>query len=158
MQDNNIYYIIGKTSTHDGNVHQIQLLQNDPQRLDRALQNARVRHVELVPPLPEQSSALAGLGQSPLVEARVRPAGEDVEIVPRRFAVPDEHELVRAEPRRRGIRRRRRRRRRRRGGGGQRPRVMMPAAGGGDDDDGGDGRDEAGGGAGVADDGRQDDE
>ena len=74
--------------------HLVQLLEREPQRLDRALQHGGVGHVEDVARLAQRAAAGDGLLDALLAEIDVGPAREPVFLVPGAFAVPDENELL----------------------------------------------------------------
>ena len=77
----------------DGDPHQVQLIQRDPERADRPLQDRRERDVEREPLGLEQLSGLLGLGLALVGQIDIGPAGEEVFLVPDALAMTQEDKL-----------------------------------------------------------------
>ena len=74
--------------------HQIHVVERDPQRANRALQDRRVGEVEGVAAFLEQPAGLVRLFAPALGQIDVDPAGESVFLVPRAFAMTEENDGV----------------------------------------------------------------
>lgn len=80
--------------TDNRNVHQVQLLQNDPQGFNGALQCRSVRHIKRKASFSEQTPSLSGFSLTLLGQGAINPSGEFVLIIPRRFAMTNQHHSV----------------------------------------------------------------
>ena len=78
----------------DGNPEQIHFIERDPERANRALEDGRMRHVELELLGGHQPSRLARFGAPFLVQVDVGPAGEAILLIPGAFAVTEQHESI----------------------------------------------------------------
>src|SRR5919198_3186244 len=76
------------------NPHQIHLVENDPQRSYRPLENRCVRNVECIAVLLEGESALAGLLPALFRQVHIGPAREPVLPVPIAFSMPEQNEFL----------------------------------------------------------------
>ena len=77
----------------DGNPHQVQLVQRDPERADRPLQDRGERDVECKSLGLEQLTGLFGLGLALVGQIDISPAGEEVFLVPDALAMTQEDKL-----------------------------------------------------------------
>src|SRR3990172_3106729 len=78
----------------DGNPHPVECVERDPERADRATQERRVGHVEVVAALLQQPPRGLGLLEPLRGEVDVRPAGEAVLEVPGALAVAQQDQCV----------------------------------------------------------------
>src|SRR5687768_10092810 len=74
--------------------HLVELLERDPERLDRSLEHGRVGHVELEALVAEQLTGCSCFGHTELAQRNIDPAREAVLEVPLTLAVSQEDELV----------------------------------------------------------------
>ena len=88
--------------TYNRNIHEIQLFQNDPKRLDGPLQGRRVRHIKRVAGFMEQLPTLCGFLHALVRQRTVSPTRELVEAIPSGFAMPDQNDRVLHRQARRG--------------------------------------------------------
>jgi hypothetical protein len=77
----------------DGNPHQIQLVERDPQSPNGALQNGRERYVESHPLFFQRTSGLLRLYSAVIGQIYVRPAAEEILLVPHALPVSQENQL-----------------------------------------------------------------
>ena len=75
------------------NPEQVERVERDPERLDRALQHRRVRDVEDVAAVAQQAAGLARFVAAARRSDRRRPAGEAVFLVPGALAVAEQDDL-----------------------------------------------------------------
>ena len=76
----------------DGQPCPIHLVEHDVERVNRALEVARVAQVEIVALGSEHAPALSRLGTSSLGQIHISPTREQVLLIPFALAVADEHE------------------------------------------------------------------
>ena len=86
--------LVESPCVNNGNVHQIKPLKDNPQSFDGPLQRRRVGQIEGEALLLEKLGTGLGLSDSTLGQRDVDPTGEEVFLVPRRFAVADQNEGV----------------------------------------------------------------
>src|SRR5579863_3122786 len=78
----------------DRNPHEVYLLQNDPERLDRALEQGRKCHIKDISFLLQRPSGLDRLPNSFLADADVDAPGEAILFVPFALAMADQHQSL----------------------------------------------------------------
>src|SRR5690606_4908557 len=76
----------------DGDPHQLHLVEDQPQRADRADEHGRQRDVEREARLAQRAARVAGFALALLREVDVRPAGEKILEVPVALAVAHQHQ------------------------------------------------------------------
>ena len=79
---------------HDRQPRAIELVERVPQGAGGPLEDAGVRHVEVVTLCLEQPAGLLGLLDASGGQVDVGPAGEAVFEIPGRFAVADQYQFV----------------------------------------------------------------
>ena len=75
----------------------VELVEGDPARPNRALQDRRVGDVEVVAAFLEQASRRLRLGEAFLAQIDVRPAGKAVFLIPCALAMTEKDERLHAE-------------------------------------------------------------
>ena len=76
------------------NPHEVQFVEDDPQRPDSSLQDRRIRDVKCESALSQKSSSLVGFGYTLFGKIDVGPPGKSVLPVPGTFPMPQQHDFV----------------------------------------------------------------
>jgi hypothetical protein len=75
----------------NGQIHFVHLVLHVPERADRALEHRRVGNIKAEAGFLQQQAGLLGFKVALFCQVDVDPACESVLLVPRGFAVADEH-------------------------------------------------------------------
>ena len=77
----------------DGDPHQVQLVEGDPERADRPFQDGREGDVERESPGLQQLAGPSGLGPALVGQIDIGPAGEEIFLVPDALAMTQKYKL-----------------------------------------------------------------
>src|SRR4029079_10114216 len=88
-----VHELVYAPATRHRNPHPIELLEHDPERLDRALEHRRVRQIEREPLVLEQAPGGLRLFHPELAQRHVHPPREAIIEIPLALPVAQKNEL-----------------------------------------------------------------